>query len=117
MMRIGLIGGSGSAGSALATRLASVGYRSVVGSRSNDRAVQRRDAIVRKHPELGDVLSAGDNALAAGCDLVIIATPWDSAAMVARSPRSTTSRRCRSGGSGSRSSPTCSSAGTTPTPL
>lgn len=83
-MRIGVIGGSGPAGSALAARLASVGYPAMIGSRSKYRAMEARDAIVAKHPELGESLGYGDNATVADCDLVIIATPWDSAATMAQ---------------------------------
>ena len=35
------------------------------------------------YPELADQLSYGDNDAAAECDLVVIATPWDSAATTA----------------------------------
>jgi NADPH-dependent F420 reductase len=83
-MRIGVIGGSGPAGSALAARLASVGYSVMIGSRSKYRAMETRDEIVSNHPELGESLGYGDNATVADCDLVIIATPWDSAATMAQ---------------------------------
>jgi 8-hydroxy-5-deazaflavin:NADPH oxidoreductase len=83
-MRIGVIGGSGPAGSALAARLASVGYESVIGSRSKYRAMESRDAFVERHPSLDDLLGYGDNATAADCDVVVIATPWDSAATMAQ---------------------------------
>ena len=84
-MRIGVIGGSGPAGSALAARLASVGYEAVIGSRSKYRAMESRDALVERYPELDDALGYGDNAAAADCDVVVIATPWDSAATMAQS--------------------------------
>jgi NADPH-dependent F420 reductase len=83
-MRIGVIGGSGPAGSALTARLASVGYEAVIGSRSKYRAMETRDEIVEQYPELDDMLGYGDNATAADCDLVVIATPWDSAATMAQ---------------------------------
>jgi 8-hydroxy-5-deazaflavin:NADPH oxidoreductase len=83
-MRIGVIGGSGPAGSALAARLASVGYPSVIGSRSKYRAMESRDELIERFPELDEMLQYGDNAAAADCDLVIIATPWDSAATMAQ---------------------------------
>jgi NADPH-dependent F420 reductase len=84
-MRIGVIGGSGPAGSALAARLASVGYEAVIGSRSKYRAMESRDAFVEQYPELDELLGYGDNASAADCDAVVIATPWDSAATMAQS--------------------------------
>lgn len=83
-MRIGVIGGSGPAGSALAARLASVGFESVIGSRSKYRAMEVRDDFVERFPDLDDQLGYGDNAVAADCDLVVIATPWDSAATMAQ---------------------------------
>ena len=83
-MRIGILGGTGPAGSALAARLASVGYHAVIGSRSKYRAMEARDAKVERWPELGALLGFGDNAAAAACDLVVIATPWDSAATTAQ---------------------------------
>jgi NADPH-dependent F420 reductase len=83
-MRIGVIGGSGPAGSALAGRLASVGYESVIGSRSKYRAMESRDELVDRYPELDELLGYGDNATAADCDVVVIATPWDSAATMAQ---------------------------------
>jgi len=83
-MRIGVIGGSGPAGSALGARLASVGYEVVIGSRSKYRAMETRDEIVAMHPELESLLDYGENTLAADCDIVVIATPWDSAATMAQ---------------------------------
>mgnify|MGYP000279728836 CR=1 FL=1 len=79
-MRIGILGGTGPAGSALAARLASIGYPAVIGSRSADRAVEIAREFVVKFPELDGLLTGGDNAAASACDLVVIATPWDSAA-------------------------------------
>ena len=79
-MRIGILGGTGPAGSALAARLASIGYTAVIGSRSADRAIEIAQEFVVKFPQLAGFLSGGDNAAASECDLVVIATPWDSAA-------------------------------------
>ena len=84
-MRIGVIGGSGPAGSALAARLASVGYEAVIGSRSKYRAMESRDAFVEQFPDIADRLGYGDNTAAADCDIVVMATPWDSAATMAQS--------------------------------
>lgn len=83
-MRIGFLGGTGPAGSALAARLASVGYDAVIGSRSKYRAMEARDSIVEKWPDLAPRLTFADNAGAALCDVVIIATPWDGAATIAQ---------------------------------
>jgi NADPH-dependent F420 reductase len=83
-MRIGLLGGTGPAGSALGARLASVGYEVVLGSRSRYRAMEARDVQVERWPDLAERLGYGDNAAAADCDIVIIATPWDGAATIAQ---------------------------------
>ena len=83
-MRIGILGGTGPAGSALGARLASVGYDVVIGSRSKYRAMEARDSQLEKWPELAGRLTSGDNEAAAACDLVVIATPWDSAATTAQ---------------------------------
>jgi len=83
-MRIGILGGTGPAGSALAARLASIGYPSLIGSRSKYRAMEARDGMVEQWPDLAGSLGYGDNEAAAACDLVVIATPWDSAATTAQ---------------------------------
>ncbi len=83
-MRIGILGGTGPAGSALAARLASVGYTCVIGSRSKYRSMETRDKLVGKWAELADRLQASDNLGAAASDIVVIATPWDSAATTAQ---------------------------------
>ena len=56
-MRIGILGGTGPAGSGLAARLASIGYEVVIGSRSKYRAMESRDSIVEKWPELSERLT------------------------------------------------------------
>ena len=83
-MRIGILGGTGPAGSGLAARLASIGYPAVIGSRSKYRAMEARDELVDKWPQLAELLSFGDNAAAADCDLVVLAPPWDAAAGTAQ---------------------------------
>ena len=83
-MRIGIFGGTGPAGSALGARLASVGYEVVIGSRSKYRAMEARDSLVEQWSSLDLQIQAGDNREAAACDLVVIATPWDSAATTAQ---------------------------------
>jgi NADPH-dependent F420 reductase len=83
-MRIGIFGGTGPAGSGLAARLASIGYHTVIGSRSKYRAMEVRDELVNRWPSIAELLEAGDNSDAAACDLIVIATPWDSAASTAQ---------------------------------
>ncbi len=83
-MRVGIFGGTGPAGSGLAARLASVGYTCVIGSRSKYRSMEVRDGLLAKYGELSGRLEFADNAGAAECDIVVIATPWDSAATIAQ---------------------------------
>ena len=82
-MRIGIIGGTGPAGTALGARLADVGYEVVLGSRSRYRAMEARDEILARWPDRDLTMGAGSNADATDADLVVIATPWDSAATTA----------------------------------
>lgn len=82
-MQIGILGGTGPAGTALGARLASVGYDVVLGSRSKYRAMEARDALVAKWPDRELPIEAGDNHAAANADVVVLATPWDSAATTA----------------------------------
>jgi len=82
-MRIGILGGTGPAGTALGARLASVGYEVVLGSRSRYRAMEARDVILARWPDRELVIDAGSNDDATEADLVVIATPWDSAATTA----------------------------------
>lgn len=82
-MKIGILGGTGPAGSALAARLASIGYEAVIGSRNADRAQEICDGLLETWPDLAGSLTGGDNATAAACDVVVVATPWDSAAPTA----------------------------------
>lgn len=83
-MRIGILGGTGPAGSALGARLASVGYEVVIGSRSKYRALETCDQLNAKWSSLNLALEAGDNDAAASCDVVVLATPWDGAATTAQ---------------------------------
>src|SRR3954453_15476559 len=84
-MQIGILGATGRAGSALGVRLASVGFDVVLGSRQRERAVQVVDALLAQWPDLELPLVAGNNKDAADADVVVIATPWDSAATTAHS--------------------------------
>lgn len=84
-MRIGILGGTGPAGSALAARLASVGFETIVGSRSKYRAMEAVDGLLEQWPGRELTITAGDNADAAQGDIVVIATPWDGATQTAQS--------------------------------
>ena len=84
-MKIGILGGTGPAGSALAARLADSGYEVVVGSRSKYRAMEKVDELLEQWPGRNLSIEAGDNAMAASADVVVIATPWDGATQTAAS--------------------------------
>jgi NADPH-dependent F420 reductase len=84
-MRIGILGGTGPAGTALGARLASVGYEVVLGSRSKYRAMEARDEVIERWPDRELKLDCGDNTAAAMAHVVVLATPWDSAAQTAAS--------------------------------
>ena len=81
-MRIGILGGTGPAGSALGLRLASIGCDVLLGSRDSQRAVGICTELARKWPDFKLNLNGGDNDAAAECEIVVVATPWDSAATI-----------------------------------
>ncbi|MBW3573605.1 MAG: NADPH-dependent F420 reductase [Actinobacteria bacterium] len=84
-MNIAVLGGTGPAGRAVAARLASVGFDVVIGSRSKDRALEIRDELLAKWPDRSLPLEGADNERAAEADVVVVATPWDAAAVTAHS--------------------------------
>src|SRR3954452_18981156 len=79
-MDVGIIGGTGPAGRALAARLASVGLEVAIGSRSEARAAEIVEEIRKRWPDRELPLSPAANPDAAGAPLVVLATPWDAAA-------------------------------------
>jgi NADPH-dependent F420 reductase len=83
-VRIGILGGTGPAGSAVALRFASVGVEVVIGSRSADRAAEVVAELTGRWRSRDLALIPGDNVAAAGSDLVVLATPWDAAVTTAR---------------------------------
>jgi 8-hydroxy-5-deazaflavin:NADPH oxidoreductase len=84
-VRIGILGGTGPAGSALAARLAAAGFEVIVGSRSKYRAMEAVDKLLGRWPERQLPIIAADNEGAAAADVVVIATPWDGATQTATS--------------------------------
>jgi|SRR5437588_1329523 len=82
-MRVGILGGTGPAGKALAARLASAGVDVLIGSRSRERGEEMCQELRDKWPDRDLSLSGGENADAADTDLVVVATPWDAAAVTA----------------------------------
>lgn len=84
-VEIGILGGTGPAGRGLAARLASVGMRTIVGSRIEERARECCAAMQDEWPGRVLPLEGRDNAGAAEAEIVVVATPWDSAADTAAS--------------------------------
>jgi hypothetical protein len=85
MMEIGIVGGTGPAGTALAARLASVGLTVFLGSRSRYRAMEATDGVLERWPDRELDIRAVDNHGAAGAKFIVLATPWEAAAVTARS--------------------------------
>jgi NADPH-dependent F420 reductase len=78
-VRIGVLGGTGPAGSAVALRLAAAGLEVVVGSRSEERSAGVVAELANRWPARDLPLLQGDNRLAAKADIVVLATPWEGA--------------------------------------
>ena len=76
MSSVGILGGTGPAGQGVAIRLASAGYDVVLGSRDAERAAGVAAGLT---PRGAGGVTGADNEGAARCDVVVIATPWDSA--------------------------------------
>lgn len=76
-MHIGVIGGTGPAGQAVAVQFAGIGIDVTVGSRSEERAAEAVGALSQRWPDRSLPLSGGDNATAASADVVVVATPWE----------------------------------------
>ena len=77
---VGILGGTGPAGQGLAVRLASLGIKVTLGSRSHPRAAETCAKLCEQWAAKGIDVIPGDNAAAADADLVVVATPWDAAA-------------------------------------
>jgi len=78
-MTVGILGGTGPAGRALGTRLGANGVEVVLGSRSAERGEEIAAEVVGAWPDRGLPVTGGANDLAAACDIVVLATPWDAA--------------------------------------
>jgi NADPH-dependent F420 reductase len=86
-MNVGILGGTGPAGRGVAVRLAEAGIRVTVGSREAERASQCVGQLCEKDPSLASLFEGADNAGAAAAELVVVATPWDSAVPTVRALR------------------------------
>jgi 8-hydroxy-5-deazaflavin:NADPH oxidoreductase len=76
-VRIGVLGGTGPAGQAVAVQFAAIGLEVVVGSRSQERADEAVGALTERWGDRNLNLVPGENDAAAAADLVVAATPWD----------------------------------------
>ncbi len=81
---IGIIGGTGPAGRGVAMRLAKAGYAVSIGSRDAARASEVVGAMAV--PTEGSIRGVA-NEDAASADVVIVATPWDSAVATVKALR------------------------------
>ena len=70
MKTVGILGGTGPAGQGVGLRLMRAGYDVVLGSRDAERA-----ATIAAGLDVG----GATNEIASACDVVVVATPWDSA--------------------------------------
>ena len=87
-MHVGILGGTGPAGRGVAVRLAEAGIRVTVGSRDAERAAQVVAEMQEKvPPKLAAMLEGADNAGAAAAEVIVVATPWDSAVPTVRALR------------------------------
>jgi NADPH-dependent F420 reductase len=78
-MRIGILGGTGPAGRGLTVRLAAAGDEVVIGSRDAERARAVAEGLVAAWPDRLSAVEGASNDVAAAAELVVVATPWDSA--------------------------------------
>ncbi|HWD55147.1 MAG TPA: NADPH-dependent F420 reductase [Acidimicrobiales bacterium] len=86
-MHVGILGGTGPAGRGVAVRLAEAGIRVTVGSRDSERAAEIVAEMKGWVPALAAMLAGADNEGAAAADVVVVATPWDSAVATVRALR------------------------------
>lgn len=84
-MHVGILGGTGPAGRGLAVRLGDAGVGVTIGSRDGERAAAVAAELNGTWAgRLGAAVQGADNAAAAASDLVVVATPWDSAVPTVR---------------------------------
>ena len=97
---IGILGGTGPAGKGFALRLAEAGYDTTIGSRSTERGEEIVAELLASWPDKQLPLTGGDNAKAAACDIVVVATPWEGAKATAASLREVIEDEAGSGEAG-----------------
>jgi 8-hydroxy-5-deazaflavin:NADPH oxidoreductase len=76
MTTVGVLGGTGPAGRGVAIRLAGAGYDVIIGSRDETRAEEIATTLLARGE---GVIRGASNDVAADCELVVVATPFESA--------------------------------------
>jgi NADPH-dependent F420 reductase len=76
---VGILGGTGPAGRGVAVRLAEAGATVTLGSRDAERCLGVAEEVVARWPALQLDIRGAENADAARADVIVVATPWDSA--------------------------------------
>ncbi|HUC36584.1 MAG TPA: NADPH-dependent F420 reductase [Acidimicrobiales bacterium] len=79
-MRVGILGGTGPLGRGLALRLAAGGCEVTIGSRDPARAHELAGELAGRWPGRPLAIAGAPNAVAAGTEIVVAATPWEAAA-------------------------------------
>ncbi|MCL4449303.1 MAG: NADPH-dependent F420 reductase [Actinobacteria bacterium] len=77
---VGILGGTGPAGRGLALRIALAGIPVVLGSRSAEKAQGVVGEMLKSWSEFELAITGADNPTAALGEVVVVATPWESAA-------------------------------------
>ncbi len=83
-MKIGVLGGTGPAGSAVSARLAAAGVEVLLGSRTIEKATEVVGELMRRWNGHDLSLLPATNEMAAGADLVVVATPVEGAVATVR---------------------------------
>lgn len=76
-VEIGIVGGTGPAGSALGARWAAAGAEVRIGSRRSERAAETVRSLQQLWGQRVASLHAATNEEAASAEVVVVATPWD----------------------------------------
>ena len=78
-VHVGILGGTGPAGRGVAVRLAEAGVLVTIGSRHAERAATVAGEVGERWPAVAAMLEGAANEAAAAAEVVVVATPWDSA--------------------------------------
>src|SRR5580692_2685339 len=78
-VHVGILGGTGPAGRGVAVRLAEAGVLVTIGSRDAERAATVAGEVGQRWPVAAAMLEGAANEGAAAAEVVVVATPWDSA--------------------------------------